>query len=104
MVVRVNVFRKLENVKDLVRPLNKKRRVITSLDSQHAKGSQILAKSSWEHFYHIVASLWGEKIWQTFPLLKFEMRGVFVNTWTSAYKYPFQDCDNLPFPIRMKLS
>ena len=43
---RVNVFRKLENVKDLVRPLNKKRRVITSLDSQHLKGSQTLVKSS----------------------------------------------------------
>ena len=43
-------------------------------------------------------------ILETFPLLKFEMIAVFVNTWTAAYKYPFQDCDNLPFPIQMKLS
>ena len=43
-------------------------------------------------------------IWETFPLLKFEMIGVFVNTWTADYKYPVPDCENLPFPIQMKLS
>ena len=45
-IVIANVFPKLQTVKDLVRPFAKKRRVITSLDSQHAKGSQILVKTS----------------------------------------------------------
>ena len=38
------------------------------------------------------------------PLLKFEIVGVFVNTWTPNYQYPVRDCENLPFSIEMKLS
>ena len=52
-VVIANVFSKLQNVKDLIRPLSKKRRFRTSFDSQHIKVSQILAKSAWERFCHI---------------------------------------------------
>ena len=104
MVLRANVFRKLQNVKDLVRPLTKKRCFRTSFDSQHLQWSQTLVKSSWEHFYHISSSLLGEIIWDTFPLLKFEMIEVFVNTWTADYKYPFQDCENFLLPTQMKLS
>ena len=103
-ILIAHVFQKLETAKDLVRPLTKKARLITSIDSQQVKGSIILVKSSWQHFYHIFPSLRGKMILETFPLLKFQMIAVFVNTWTAAYKYPFQDCDNLPFPIQMKLS
>ena len=104
MVVRANVFRKLQNVKDLFRLLTKKRFFTTYFDSQHVKLSQILVKSSWEHFYHISPSLWGEMIRETFPLLKFEMIGVFVKISTADYKYPVSDCDNFLFPIQMPIS
>ena len=40
------VFPKLETVKDLVRPLSKKYRFRTFLDSQHVKGSQTLVNSA----------------------------------------------------------
>ena len=30
--------------------------------------------------------------------------GVFINTWTADYKYPVPDCENLLFPIQIKLS
>ena len=50
------------------------------------------------------SSLLGEIIWKIAPLLKFEIIGVFVNTLTAAYKYPFLDCENLLFPIQIKLS
>ena len=52
----------------------------------------------------IFSSLLGEIIWKIAPLLKFEIIGVFVNTLTAAYKYPFLDCENLLFPIQIKLS
>ena len=39
-------FRKLQNVKNLVRPLSKKHSSRTAFDSQHVKGSQTLVKSS----------------------------------------------------------
>ena len=104
MVVRANVFRKLQNVKDLVRLLTKKRCFRTSFDSQHLKGSQTLVKSSWEYFYHIFPSPWGKMIWKISLLLKFKMIGVFLKTWTADYKYPVQDCDNFPFRIQMQLS
>ena len=73
MVVRANVFWKLQNVKDLFRLLIQKRCFRTSFDSQHVKESQTLVKSSWEYFYHIFPSPWHEMIREIFLLLKFEM-------------------------------
>ena len=83
MIVIANVFPKLQTVKDLVRLLTKKRRFKTSFESQHVQAFQTFIKSSWESFYNIFPSLWGEMIWETFPLLKFDILGVFVNTWTA---------------------
>ena len=39
-------FRKLQTVKDLVRPLSKKHRFRTPFESEHDKGSQTLGKYS----------------------------------------------------------
>ena len=44
-IVKGNVFPKLQNVKNLVRPLSKKRRFRTCLHSQHVKTSKVHAKS-----------------------------------------------------------
>ena len=57
MVVIANVIPKLENVKDLVRRLNKKSRFRTTFDSQNVKQCPTLVKSAWEHFYHVFSSL-----------------------------------------------
>ena len=103
-IVIANVFLKLRTVKDLVRPLFKKRRFKTSFDSHHVKGSQTLVKSAWWRFYHIFSSLWGEMIWKISHLFKFEIIGVFVNTFSADCKYPIPDCENLLFAIQMQLS
>ena len=39
-------------------------------------------------------------ILETFPLLKFDFIGVFVNTWTADYNYPVRDCENLQFSLK----
>ena len=52
-IVIANVFPKLTTVQGLVTPLTIQPRVKTSFESQHVKLSQILVKSSLEHFYHI---------------------------------------------------
>ena len=44
MIAIPTLFRKLQNVKDLVRPLSKKHRSRTPFDSQHVKDFQTLAK------------------------------------------------------------
>ena len=103
-IVIANVFPKLQTVKELVRPLSKKRRFKTSFDSEHVKGSQKLVTSAWEHFYHIFLSGWREMISKIIPLLKFEIIGIFVNTMTADYKCPVPDSKNLPFPIQIQLS
>ena len=64
----------------MVRSFTKNRIVWTFFESQHVKGSQTVVESSWESFYHIFSSLWGELIQKKFPWLKFEIIGVFVNT------------------------
>ena len=56
-------------------------------------------KYAWEHFYHIISSLWGEMIEKMSPLVEFEILGVFVNTLTVDDKYPVPDCKNLQFHI-----
>ena len=74
-ILIANVFPKLANFQGLVTPLTIQRRLKTSFDSQHVKRYQTLLKSSWEHFYHIFSSLWGEIIWKISPWLKFEIIG-----------------------------
>ena len=103
-IVIPNVYLKLATVQGLVTPLTIQRRLKTSFDSQHVKLFLTLVKSSWGDFYHIFSSLWGEVIWKISPWLKFEIIGLFVNTWTADYKYPVPDCENLPFPIQIQWS
>ena len=103
-IVIANVFPKLAIVQGLVTTLTIQRRIKTSFDSQHVKRFQTQVKSTWEHFYHIFSSLWGEKICKRSPWLKFGMTGLFVNTWNADYKYPLADCENLLFPIQIQLS
>ena len=74
-IVIAHLFPKLATLRGLVTPLTIQRRLKTSFDSQHVKRYQTLVKSSWEHFHHIFASLWGEIIWQISPWLKFEIIG-----------------------------
>ena len=64
----------------MVRPPTEKRRVRTCFDGYQVKGSKTLVKSSWEHFDHILSSLWGELIRKKCPLFKFKIIEVFVNT------------------------
>ena len=103
-IVIANVFPKLATVQDLVTPLTIQRRLKISFYSQQVKRFQTLVKSSWEHFDHIFWSLWGEMIWKISTWLKFDIIGLFANTWTADYKYPVPDCENLRFPIQIQLS
>ena len=98
-----NVFPKLATVQGLVTPLTIQRPLKTSFNSQHVKRFQKLIKSSWQHFYHIFSSLSEEMIWKISPWLKFEIIGLFFNTCTVNYMYPLTDCENLPFPIQIRL-
>ena len=82
-IVIANVFPKVATVQGLDTPLNIQRRLKTFFDSQHVKRFQTLVQSSWEHFYHIFSSLWGEVILKTSPWFKFGVIGCFVNTWTA---------------------
>ena len=99
-----NVFPKLGTVQGLVTPLTIQRRLKTSFGSQDVKRFQTLVKSSWEHLYHIFSSLWGGIIWKISAWFKFQIIVLFANTWSTDYKYPVPDCENLPFPIQIQLS
>ena len=103
-IVIANAFPKLATVQGLFTPLTIQRRLKTFFDSEHVKLFEKLVKSSWGHFYHTFSSQWGEMIWKIYPRLKFEIIGLFVNTWTADYKYPVPDRENLPFPIQIQFS
>ena len=104
MIVIANVFPKLQSVTNFFRPLSKKRRFRTRFDSQHMKASQIVAKSPWERFYHLLLSFSGRFILKLSPLVLDEVLRVFVNTLTSHDKYRVQDYENSQLPIQMQLS
>ena len=103
-IVIAILFPKLANVQGLVPPLTIQRRPKTSFDSKHVKRFQTVVKSSLEHFYHIFSSLQGKMIRKISPWFKFEIMGLFVNTWTADYKYPVHYCEKLSFPIQIQLS
>ena len=100
-IVIANVFPKLATVQGLFTPLTIQRCLKIFFNSQHVKRFQTLVKSSWEHFYHTFSSLRGEIIWKLSPWLKFQIIGLFFNTWNARYKYPVPVCENLPFPIQI---
>ena len=104
MIVIANVFPRLQTVKDLFRPLSKKRRFWTFFGNQHVKGSQTLVNSAWDICYHIFWSLWGNMIRKISPLLNFEILGAFNNRLTADENNPFGDSGDLQFPIQMQLS
>ena len=104
MNVTANVFQKLQTVKNLLRPFSKKRSFRTRFDSEHAKASQILAKSPSKHFYYVFPSFSGKLIWKISSLMLGGMLGVSVNTLGADCKYPVQDCQNLLLPMQMQLS
>ena len=104
MIVIANAFPKLQTVKIFVRPLSKKRRFKTCSHTQHVKASQILARSPWERFDHVLSSFSEKLISKLSPLVLGQILRVFVNTLTADDKYPFEDCENLPLPIQMQLS
>ena len=94
-IVIANVFPKLQTLKIFVRPLSKKRRFRTRLDSQHVKASQILEKSPREHFDHVSSSFSRKLVWKMLLLILLEFLGVSVNTLTAESKYLVQDDENL---------
>ena len=69
MIVIPTLFRKLQNVKNLVAPLSKKHRSRTPFDSQRVKGSQTLAKSASERFHHISLSVVETLVLKISPLV-----------------------------------
>ena len=103
-ILIAHVFPKSRTVYGLDTPLTIQRRLKTSFDSQHVKRFQTLVKPAWEYFYHIFSSLGGEMIWKICPWFKFEIIGLFVNTWTADYNHPVPDCENLRFPLQIHLS
>ena len=43
-------------------------------------------------------------IWNIYPILNFEILGVFLNTLTGDDKYPVRDCEKLPLLLQRQLS
>ena len=103
MIAIANVFPKLQTVKFLVRPLSKKRRFRTRLDSEHVQATQILGKSPWQLFCHAFLSLLGKLSWNISSIVLGEILEMFVNTLTVDGKYPVQRCENLQLPIQRQL-
>ena len=104
MIVIANVFPKLQNVKNLAKPLSRKRCFRTSFESQRVNECQTLVKFPLKDLYHIFWSLWEETIWKISPFFKFEILRVFAISLTADDKYPVRDCENLQFPIQMQIS
>ena len=92
MIFMANVFAILQIGKFFVRKLFQVHRFRTGFGSQHVKASQLLGKSPWECFYHVLLSFSEMLIWNISPLVFGEILGMFVNTLTADGKYPVERC------------
>ena len=88
MIVIANASLKFQNVKDLFKPLSRKRHFRASFDSQRVNGCQTVVKSAWEHFYHIFWWLSEKMLWKISPILNFEILGAFVKTLPAMRTIP----------------
>ena len=104
MIAIANVISKLQTVKTFVRALSKNRCFRERVDSQHVKLSEILAKSSWKHSYHLCSSFWENLIWKMSPPVLGEILGIFVDRMPADGQYPVEYHENLRLPIQMQLS
>ena len=84
MIAIPTLFRKLQTVKDLVRPLFKKHRFRNSFENQHVKDSQSLVKAALDHLHHIFSSLWNTLILKKSPLVICYILGVFRSILTAS--------------------
>ena len=98
MYVQNNRLRKTWIRKCLKRPVSE-----DPSKSQLVKGCQTLLKSALQHFYH-VSLLWEKLSWILSLLVKFEIRGLFINTFTVNHDYSVRNTESLPQPIQMQLS
>ena len=62
MIVITNIFPEFKTAKDIFRHISNKPRFRAPFNSQRVKGSQTLAKSAMQHFYHNSSSLWVEYV------------------------------------------
>ena len=104
LIVIANVSRNLQTLKTFDRKLSQGHRFRTDFGSQHVKASQLLWKSPWEHFHHVLLSFSAKLIWNMSPLVLGEILEMFVNTLATDDMYPVQGCENLKLPIQMQLS
>ena len=104
MTIIVYVFPKLWTVIDVIRQMSKKPCLRTLFHSQHAKGSQALIKSTWQHFYHIFSLLWLKLSKKMYLLVICEPLGLFVNTLTADDNHSLRNREILPQSMQLQLS
>ena len=75
-----------------------------SFGKQHGTRAQILLKFAWQHFYHILWSLWRESTFKKSLLVICKISRQFPNTLSADGKYSLVNRDNLTQPIQMQLS
>ena len=100
LIVIVNVFPKLQNVRIFVRKLSKEHRLRRGFGSQHVKESQMVGKSPWESFDEVFLSFSVRLIWKMPPLVFGEVLGMFVNKLTPDGKYPVEGCEDLQLQLK----
>ena len=78
-----HAFPKLRSAKEVVGKMSKKPRFRTSFESQHAKRSQKLLKSTRQHFYQIFLSLREKWSWTISLSVISEILRLFVNKFVN---------------------
>ena len=100
--VIANVFPKLQIVKDLVRPLSKKRRFRNSFDSEDVKGSKRLVKSAGELFYYIFYHSEGTWFGKIRPYCSLKSLSCLLTHWLSIKSMLFRIVIICRFLIKCK--
>ena len=73
----------------------KRPRLIKAFKSEHAKASEALMKSAWQHFYNVFSWLWWRLRCKMSLLVICEILGLFLNTLFADDKYSLRNGEKL---------
>ena len=99
MTLITYVFPTLQTAKDVLKEISRMPRFRTPFNCQHVKGYRRIVKCVWQHFHHILSSLWRILSWKMTLVVIFEIVELFFNTLIDYDKSFLCNSENLSQPI-----
>ena len=104
MSLLAEVFPKILAPKEVDTQMSKRPYIRTRFGEQRVSGYEILLKSAQHNYYRIFRWIWVKLSCKKTVLVRSEILGHFVNTFTGEYMYSRRKMENFPHQLQAQLS